>query len=54
MPRIKKTVHKLQKKKYSYNVNLPIKIIRELDWVETQKLVIRKSGNKIIIEDWKK
>ena len=38
----------------SVMVTLPIEIIRELKWRGTQKVTIRKSGEKIIIEDWKK
>jgi len=38
----------------SYTVTLPIEIVRELKWRDKQKLVVRKSGDKIIIEDWKK
>ena len=34
-------------------VTLPIDIIRELGWRDSQKVIIRKSGQKIIIEDWK-
>jgi len=38
----------------SYSVTLPIEIVRELKWRDKQKLVIKKVGDKIIIEDWKK
>lgn len=38
----------------SYQVTLPVEIVRELKWKSGQKLVLRKSGNKIIIEDWEK
>jgi len=38
----------------SYTVTLPIEIVREFKWKDKQKLTVRKSGNKIIIEDWKK
>jgi len=38
----------------SYQVTLPVEIVRELKWRGGQKLVVRKSGDKIIIEDWKK
>jgi len=33
---------------------LPIEIINELGWKEHQKVVVKKSGKKIIIEDWQK
>ena len=39
----------------TYSVTLPIEIIREFGWRESQKLVVEKYGkNKIIIKDWKK
>lgn len=37
----------------SYAVTLPVEIVRELKWRGGQKLILRKSGDKIIIEDWK-
>ncbi len=38
----------------SYFVTLPISYIRELKWREKQKVVIKKKGKKLIIEDWEK
>lgn len=38
----------------SIAVTLPIEFVRELKWRDRQKVVIRKSGAKLIIEDWKK
>lgn len=38
----------------SMYVTLPIDEIRKLKWRERQKLVVRRVGKKIIIEDWKK
>jgi len=38
----------------SIAVTLPIEIVRELKWRERQKVVVKKSGKKLIIEDWKK
>ncbi len=38
----------------SITVTLPIEFIRELKWREKQKVVIKKRGDKLIIEDWKK
>jgi len=52
MSRVKQDIHKLQKSTYTYHVNLPADIIRELDWRESQKLVIKKVGSKIVICDW--
>jgi hypothetical protein len=36
----------------SYAITLPIEFVRELKWRERQKLVVRKSGKKLIVEDW--
>lgn len=44
---------KISRRGASYAVTLPIEIVRELGWKTKQKVVVRKSGNKIIIEDWK-
>ena len=40
--------------KRSLSVVIPAEIIKELKIREKQKLVVRRSGKKIIIEDWKK
>tara|TARA_B100000745_G_scaffold291539_1_gene231457 strand:+ start:495 stop:674 length:180 start_codon:yes stop_codon:yes gene_type:complete len=37
----------------SISVTLPIELVRELRWRTKQKVVVRKSGSKLIIEDWK-
>jgi len=39
--------------KRSLAVVIPADIARELGIRERQKLVVRRSGQKIIIEDWK-
>ena len=36
----------------SYAVTLPIDYVREFKWQDRQKLVVHKSGKKLIIEDW--
>jgi len=36
----------------SYALTLPIEMVRELGWRERQKLVVKKRGNKLTIEDW--
>ena len=38
----------------SFCVTIPVEIIKEFGWKERQKVVVRQSGKKIIIEDWKK
>ena len=37
----------------SLSVVIPADIIKELGIRERQKLVVRRSGQKIVIEDWK-
>jgi len=37
----------------SIGLTLPIDFVRELKWREKQKVVVKKRGNKLIIEDWK-
>lgn len=36
----------------SLGITLPIEMMRELGWRERQKVVVKKSGSKLIIEDW--
>ncbi len=38
----------------SIGLTLPIEMIRELGWREKQRVVVKKVGSKLIIEDWKK
>ncbi|NCN52813.1 hypothetical protein GW943_03340 [Candidatus Parcubacteria bacterium] len=38
----------------SISLTLPIEFVRELKWRDRQKVTVRKSGSKFIIEDWKK
>ncbi|MDP3882747.1 MAG: hypothetical protein Q8Q48_01690 [Candidatus Staskawiczbacteria bacterium] len=38
----------------SLAVTIPIEMVKDLKWKERQKVVVKKSGKKIIIEDWKK
>lgn len=38
----------------SYGVTLPISYIRELKWRERQRVVVRKVGRRLVIEDWKR
>lgn len=51
----KKEVRKLTKTgKYTYYVTIPREHIEVLGWRKKQKVTLRLSGKKIIIEDWKK
>lgn len=47
-----KNIRKIIKNGDSYAITIPIEIIRKRNWREKQKVVIRESGQKIIIEDW--
>jgi len=38
----------------SYYVNIPKEVFKDLRWKERQKVVVKKVGKKIVIEDWKK
>jgi antitoxin component of MazEF toxin-antitoxin module len=50
-----KNIRKLTKiAKHSFSLTIPIEIIEKLKWKEHQKVVVKLSGKKIIIEDWKK
>jgi len=52
---LRKLIRKIiQNGRGTYYINIPMVIMKELGWRERQKLVIRRSGKKIIIEDWKK
>ncbi len=35
------------------SVTLPIELVRELGWREKQKVVVKKRGQSLMIEDWK-
>lgn len=37
----------------SISVTLPIEFVRALKWREKQKVVVKKRGKKLVIEDWK-
>lgn len=39
---------------YTYYVTIPKVLIDELGWRERQKVVVEKSGNTVVIRDWKK
>lgn len=50
-----KNIRKITKVgKQSLSVTLPIEMVRALKWREKQKVVVKKSGSKIIISDWQK
>ena len=50
-----KNIRKLTRiAKRSIGITLPIELVRELGWREKQKVVVKKRGNGLLIEDWKK
>ncbi len=36
----------------SVSITLPIEYIRELGWKDRQKVIVKKQGDKLVIEDW--
>lgn len=51
----KKNIRKLTKTGgWSLGITIPIEMIRDLRWKERQKVVVKKVGKKIVIEDWSK
>jgi len=36
----------------SMGITLPVEMLRILKWRERQKVVVRKVGKRIVIEDW--
>lgn len=51
---MKKEVRKIGKNSQgTYYVSLPKELVKELKFKEKQKVVISRSGKKIVIEDWK-
>ena len=38
----------------SFGITLAIEMIRDLKWRERQKVVVKKVGKRIIVEDWKR
>jgi bifunctional DNA-binding transcriptional regulator/antitoxin component of YhaV-PrlF toxin-antitoxin module len=49
-----KNIRKLTKAgKKSIAVTIPIEIVRELGWREKQKVLVKKSGSKLVVSDWK-
>lgn len=50
---VKENIRKLTRLgKVSTVVSIPIRILKKLKWREKQKVVVKRRGKKIIIEDW--
>jgi len=54
MPNVSGKVRKIQKTRNTYYITIPHEVMDNLSWKERQKVVVKKSGSKIVIEDWKK
>ncbi|MCP4653286.1 MAG: hypothetical protein GY858_07900 [Candidatus Omnitrophica bacterium] len=54
MPNKKKQIRKITKTgRYTYYVTIPTDYIEELGWRLKQKVVVKKVGKRLIIEDWR-
>ena len=49
---INRSIRKIFKSGNSYALTLPVELVKELGWKETQKLVVKKRGNSLVISDW--
>ena len=49
-----KNIRKLLRLGKSLGMTLPIEYLRKLKWRKGQKITVRISRKKLIIEDWKK
>ena len=49
-----KNTRKLLRLGKSLGMTLPVAFLRKLKWRKKQKVTVRLSGKKLIIEDWKK
>ncbi len=47
-------VRKLNTRGDSVGITLPIEAIRKLGWRVKQKVTVKLSGKKLVVEDWKK
>ena len=49
-----KNIRNIQKHQKTYYVTLPVELVENIGWKEKQKVVVKKKGKKITIQDWKK
>ena len=47
-------LNKTSGKSGSYYVTLPVGVVSDLGWKDTQKLGLEKKGSTVVIKDWKK
>ena len=50
---MEKNIRKIQRSHGTYLISVPLEIAKALNLKERQKVRVKKSGKKIIIEDWK-
>lgn len=50
---VDKNTRKILKSGQSYAITLPIEIVKELKWKAKQKIVVKRQGKGMYIEDWK-
>ena len=48
-----KNIRKVFKSGSSYAVTIPLEIVNELKIRKGQKVIVKQSGKRIVIEDWK-
>ena len=46
-------IRSIQKSHGTYTISIPVEVMRELGWQERQRVVVTKSGKKLIIDDFK-
>lgn len=49
-----KNVRKIYRKSGSYGVTIPVEVMKELEWREKQKVIVKKVRGGVLIKDWKK
>lgn len=45
-------IRSIQKSHDTYTISIPIEVMRELGWQERQRVVVTKSGAKLVITDY--
>lgn len=48
----KENIRNIQQSHGTYYVSIPVRMMRELDWQERQRVEVTRSGKKLIIKDY--
>jgi len=48
------SIRSIQKSHGTYTISVPVEVMRELGWQEHQRVVVSKSGTKLVIVDYDK